>query len=74
MQLLIVVVNNLAILLGYMFNVLEESVIMAAGMGSKNIFSFPYTEQLWAYQMKMNWAEGSFSDPITILNAYQVWK
>ena len=46
MQLLIVVVNNLAVLLGYMFNVLEESVIMAAGMGSKNIFSFPYTEQL----------------------------
>jgi ATP-dependent RNA helicase TDRD9 len=57
-----------------MFNVLEECVIMAAGMGCKNIFSFPYAEQLRAYQMKMNWAEGSFSDPITILNAYQVWK
>ena len=74
MQLLIVVINNLAVPLGYMFDVLEESVIMAAGMGSKTIFSFPYAEQLRAYQMKMNWAEGSFSDPITILNAYQVWK
>ena len=40
--------------------------------GLQNHLLFPYAEQLRAHQMKMNWAEGSFSNPITILNAYQV--
>lgn len=47
---------------------------MAAGLGSKNIFTSPYQENLRSYQVKMAWAEGSFSDPITILNAFKVWK
>ena len=50
---------------------------MAAGLGNtKNIFSSPYdnTRKLGAYYLKMSWAEGSFSDPMTILNAYQYWK
>lgn len=47
---------------------------MAAGLSSKNIFTAPYQKKLLAYQVKMTWAEGSFSDPITILNAYQVYK
>ena len=47
---------------------------MAAGLSSKNIFTSPYQKKLLAYQVKMEWAEGSFSDPITILNAYQVFK
>ena len=61
-------------LLGYMYNILEECIIMAAGLSSKNIFTSPYQKKLLAYQVKMEWAEGSFSDPITILNAYQVFK
>jgi ATP-dependent RNA helicase TDRD9 len=56
------------------FNILEECIIMAAGLSSKNIFTSPYQKKLLAYQVKMQWAEGSFSDPITILNAYQVYK
>lgn len=47
---------------------------MAAGMGSKNIFTSPFDKKLLAYNVKMSWAEGSFSDPITLLNAFQVWK
>jgi ATP-dependent RNA helicase TDRD9 len=49
---------------------------MAAGLGSKNIFTSPYdnTRKLDAYYLKMSWAEGSSSDPLTILNAYQYWK
>ena len=50
---------------------------MAAGLGNtKNIFSSPYdnTRKLGAYYLKMSWAEGSFSDPMTILNSYQYWK
>ena len=53
---------------------LEESVIIAAGLSTKNIFTSPYQEKLLAYLVKMVWADGSFSDPITILNAYQLWK
>lgn len=59
---------------GYVFNMLEESIIMAAGLSSKNIFSSPYQDKLSAYLVKMVWADGTFSDPITILNAYQRWK
>lgn len=62
------------VMLGYVFNILEECIIMAAGLSSKNIFTSPYQKKLLAYQVKMAWAEGSFSDPITILNAYQVYK
>ena len=61
-------------MLGYVFNVLEECIIMAAGLASKNIFTSPYQERLQAYQVKMTWSEASFSDPMTILNAYQTWK
>ena len=59
---------------GYVFNVLEECVIMAAGLASKNIFTANYQAKLKAYQVKMTWSEASFSDPMTILNAYQTWK
>ncbi|KAK4021219.1 hypothetical protein OUZ56_003138 [Daphnia magna] len=62
------------VMLGYVFNILDECIIMAAGLSSKNIFTSPYQKKLLAYQVKMAWAEGSFSDPITILNAYQVYK
>ena len=41
---------------------------------SKNICTSPPRKKLQAYQVKMSWAEGSFSDPITILNAYQAYK
>ena len=47
---------------------------MAAAMASKTIFSARHDEKLKAYQVKMVWAEGSFSDPITILNVYEMWK
>ena len=46
---------------------------MAAGLTSKNIFTSPFQAKLLAYHVKMTWAEGSFSDSITILNAYQTW-
>ena len=61
-------------MLGYVFNVLEECVIMTAGLASINIFSANYQAKLKTYQVKMTWSEASFSDPMTILNAYQTWK
>ncbi|XP_039757557.1 probable ATP-dependent RNA helicase spindle-E [Pararge aegeria] len=61
------------IVLGYIFGCLEESVIMAAGMTVKNVFSSPFRERLNAYNSKLTWADGSTSDCIAILNVYKVW-
>ena len=47
---------------------------MAAGLSSKNIFTSPYQQKLFAYQVKMSWAMNSFSDPITLLNVYNEFK
>ncbi|XP_034834084.1 probable ATP-dependent RNA helicase spindle-E [Maniola hyperantus] len=61
------------IMLGYIFGCLEESIIMAAGMSVKNVFSSPFRERLNAYNSKLTWADGSTSDCIAILNVYKVW-
>lgn len=60
------------IILGYIFSVLEESIIIAAGMNEKNIFLNQNTVR--GYSQKMYWADGSGSDGIAILNAYIAWK
>lgn len=60
---------------GYVFNILEDCVIMAAGMSlNKNIFINSNTCKLSAYHSKLSFAEGSFSDSIVILNAFKKWK
>ncbi|XP_045776416.1 probable ATP-dependent RNA helicase spindle-E [Maniola jurtina] len=61
------------IMLGHIFGCLEESIIMAAGMSVKNVFSSPFRERLNAYNSKLTWADGSTSDCIAILNVYKVW-
>ncbi|XP_052744057.1 probable ATP-dependent RNA helicase spindle-E isoform X2 [Bicyclus anynana] len=61
------------IVLGYIFGCLEESIVMAAGMSVKNIFSSPFRERLNAYNSKLTWADGSMSDCIAMLNVYKVW-
>lgn len=60
-------------LLGYIFNVMDECIVMAAGLASKNIFTSSFDEKLRAYQVKMLWGEGCFSDPLTIMRAYSRW-
>ncbi|XP_065082926.1 probable ATP-dependent RNA helicase spindle-E [Ochlerotatus camptorhynchus] len=60
------------IILGYIFSVLEESIIIAAGMNEKNIFL--NQSSVRGYSQKMYWADGSGSDGIAILNAFIAWK
>lgn len=60
------------IILGYIFSVLEESIIIAAGMNEKNIFL--NQNSVRGYSQKMYWADGSGSDGIAILNAYIAWR
>ncbi|XP_060805355.1 probable ATP-dependent RNA helicase spindle-E [Amyelois transitella] len=61
------------IVLGHIYGCLEESIIMAAAMSVKNIFSSPFRERLNAYNSKLTWADGSMSDCIAFLNVYKVW-
>lgn len=60
------------IILGYIFSVLDEAVIIGAGMNVKNIFL--NQNSVKTYSQKMYWADGSGSDAIAILNAYTAWK
>ncbi|XP_045453165.1 probable ATP-dependent RNA helicase spindle-E [Melitaea cinxia] len=61
------------IVLGHIYGCLEESIIMAAAMSVKNIFSSPFRERLNAYNSRLTWADGSTSDCIALLNVYRVW-
>ncbi|XP_050083849.1 probable ATP-dependent RNA helicase spindle-E [Anopheles aquasalis] len=60
------------VVLGYVFSVLPEAIIIAAGMSAKNIFSNQRNQH--AFALKMHWADGSGSDGIAILNAYTAWR
>ncbi|XP_071453953.1 probable ATP-dependent RNA helicase spindle-E [Hetaerina americana] len=62
------------IVLGHIFNVLEECIIMGAAMSTKSVFSAPFQERLKAYYSKLTWANSSCSDSVAFLNAYKVWR
>lgn len=62
------------VVLGHIFGCLEECIIIAAGLSQKSVFSKPYDAPLGAYKGKMEWADGSFSDCIAILNVYKIWQ
>ncbi|KAJ9575275.1 hypothetical protein L9F63_025775, partial [Diploptera punctata] len=61
------------IVLGHVFSVLEECIIMGAAMSLKSVFSTPFQERLAAYNSKLTWADSSCSDCISFLNSYRVW-
>ena len=61
------------IVLGHIFGVLEESIIIAAGLNGKSIFTAPFDRRVQSYKNKLFWAEGTFSDCFAILLAYQTW-
>uniref|UniRef100_A0A182VRC5 Probable ATP-dependent RNA helicase spindle-E n=1 Tax=Anopheles minimus TaxID=112268 RepID=A0A182VRC5_9DIPT len=65
---------NLAklVVLGYVFSVLEEAIIIAAGMNVKNVFCGMRSVE--ALRIKRYFANGSASDGIAILNAYNWWR
>ncbi|XP_034949618.1 LOW QUALITY PROTEIN: probable ATP-dependent RNA helicase spindle-E [Chelonus insularis] len=62
------------IVLGHVFSVLTESVIIGASMAVKNMFSTPFKHKLDAYNTKLLWAQNNFSDGLAFLHAYNVWK
>lgn len=62
------------VILGYVYSVLSESIIIAAGLTIKSIFRNSFCEKLDDYTHKLAWANSSGCDFIAILNAYKFWK
>lgn len=62
------------IVLGYVFDVLDDAITIATGLSVRNIFSTPFNSPMQAYSQKLRWANGSGSDLISILNVYRVWQ
>ncbi|XP_073816762.1 probable ATP-dependent RNA helicase spindle-E isoform X2 [Musca autumnalis] len=64
------------IVFGYIFGLLEETIIIAAGLSVRSIFKpgqFKQIGELKAYIQRLKWSDGSGSDLIAILNAYKEW-
>ena len=62
------------VIYGCLLDVMEECIVIAAGLSNKSIFAFPFDKKLGAYANKLMWANYSFSDCLAVLNAYQNWK
>ena len=62
------------IVLGHIFGVLEETIVIASGLSGKSIFAAPFDKRVEAYKGKLFWADGSFSDCLAILRAFQEWE
>ena len=61
------------IVLGHIFGVLEDSIVIASGLNGKSIFTAPFDKRVQAYKNKLYWADRTFSDCFAILLAYQTW-
>ncbi|XP_041351970.1 ATP-dependent RNA helicase TDRD9-like [Gigantopelta aegis] len=61
------------LMLGHVFGLLEECLIIGAAMSLKNIFAKPFHGKLDAFRHKFGWAAYSFSDSLAILYAYKIW-
>ena len=62
------------IVLGHIFGVLEEAVIVAAGLNGKSIFTAPFDKRVQTYKNKLYWADRMFNDCFSILAAFQTWQ
>lgn len=62
------------IVLGHVFDVLQDAIIIAASMSVKNMFNIKFHEMQSTYYEKLDWAADSTSDCIACLNAFKVWR
>lgn len=61
------------LVLSYVFGCLEECLVISAALSLRSFFANPYKREFEAYSKKMSWSESSYSDCITVLNAYKEW-
>ncbi|XP_011867555.1 PREDICTED: putative ATP-dependent RNA helicase TDRD9 [Vollenhovia emeryi] len=62
------------IVLGHLFGVLSDAIIIAASMAVKDIFNIGFFELESTYHEKLHWSANSDSDCIACLNAFKVWR
>lgn len=61
------------IVLGNLFSVLQDAIVMGASMAVKNMFSTKFQKKIPTYNAKLYWAQNTSSDAIAFNNAYRVW-
>ncbi|XP_063703324.1 probable ATP-dependent RNA helicase spindle-E [Culicoides brevitarsis] len=59
------------IVMGYMFNALDDCIIMAAGLTVQKVFAHNFQNPLKTYVQKLAFANGSGSDLFAILHAFR---
>ncbi|CAN8000514.1 unnamed protein product [Ixodes hexagonus] len=62
------------IILGFVFDCLEDCIIMAACLSVQSMFSRPFQKLIEAYKSRLAWANGSFSDCLAMHQAYKLWQ
>ncbi|XP_029835089.3 ATP-dependent RNA helicase TDRD9 [Ixodes scapularis] len=62
------------IILGFVFDCLEDCIIIAACLSVQSMFSRPFQKLIEAYKSRLAWADGSFSDCLAMLQAYKLWQ
>ncbi|XP_011696838.1 PREDICTED: putative ATP-dependent RNA helicase TDRD9 [Wasmannia auropunctata] len=62
------------IILGHIFDLLPDTIIIAACMTVKDMFNIGLHELESTYYEKLHWSAGSDSDCIACLNAFKVWR
>uniref|UniRef100_UPI00358FA5D5 ATP-dependent RNA helicase TDRD9-like n=1 Tax=Myxine glutinosa TaxID=7769 RepID=UPI00358FA5D5 len=62
------------IVLGYIFGCLEECLIIAAALSLQTFFLVPFQKNVISFRSKLEWAGGTSSDCLAILNTFKKWK
>lgn len=63
------------IMLGHVFGVLRDAIILGASMAVKNVFSVEQCHPtISSYMTRKKWAHNSDSDCIATLNVYKMWQ
>ncbi|XP_043265220.1 probable ATP-dependent RNA helicase spindle-E isoform X2 [Colletes gigas] len=61
------------IMLGHVFSVLKDTIIIAASLTVKDMFHSSFRQKLLSYNYRFTWANRSWSDCIAFLTVYKVW-
>lgn len=62
------------ILLGHAFGKLRETIIIAAGLSTKTIFTCYFRSNIESFKAKWAWSEGWMCDALCILNVFNLWE
>ncbi|XP_074645257.1 ATP-dependent RNA helicase TDRD9-like [Tubulanus polymorphus] len=62
------------LILGYIFGVLEDCLIIGACLSLPSFFQTPFKEKFSAYGYKVGWSRWTYSDCFAMKNAYVTWE